>query len=257
MLTYNLLLFLITFIGGSMPLWLKDLNERRTNYLLAFSGSFLLSITLLHLLPETFEEMGHKAGLFLLAGFFIQLLIQRFTHGVEHGHTHVHVEHHHHEGHAHAHEHHAPHVHHIPLYSIVLGLSLHAFMEGIPLGFHYRLEGTQTSLYFAVGAHKLPEAMLLTSLMVNFKGRKHALALLVFFSLITPLASLLADVLGKKYFVMSQIVMWVVPVVAGAFIHIATTIFFESGTRQHMLTWRKTLAILLGVGVGLTTLLLE
>jgi len=258
MLLYNLLLLLITFLGGSTPLWFKGIDEQRTNYLLAFSGSFLLSITMLHLLPETFYDLGHKAGLFMLAGFFIQLLIQRFTHGVEHGHTHVHVEGHHHHDHAHHHHHdHSHSVRQIPLFSILLGLSLHAFMEGLPLGFHYRVEATQSSLYLAVAAHKLPEAMLLTSLVYNFKGRKQALITLILFSLITPAGSILADMLGKKYFLMSKIVMWIVPVVAGAFIHIATTIFFESGTRQHMLTWQKVLSILLGVSLGLTTLLLE
>lgn len=251
MLLHNLLLFFVTFLGGSFPLWFKALDDRKSNYLLAFSGSFLLSITLLHLLPETFEEMGHGAGVFLLAGFFVQLLIQRFTHGLEHGHAHVHVD----DEHSHSHSH--SHVHRIPLFSILLGLSLHAFMEGIPLGFNYRLESTHESLYLAVGAHKLPEAMLLTSLVLNFRGRRQALLMLLLFSSITPAASILADVLGKKYFLMSQIVMWVVPVVAGAFIHIATTIFFESGTRQHLLTWKKTLAILLGVGIGLATLMLE
>ena len=253
MLFYNLLLFLITLAGGSVPLWFKSIDEKRTNYLLAFSGSFLLSITLLHLLPETFEDLGHRAGVFILAGFFIQLLIQRFTHGVEHGHTHVHAEdpNHHHSHHTHTH------IHTIPLYSIVLGLSLHAFMEGLPLGFNYRFEATQTSLYLAVAAHKLPEAMLLTSLVLGFKGRKQALLMLIVFSMITPFASMLADILGKKYFSMSNIVMWIVPIVAGVFIHIATTIFFESGTKQHLLTRQKVLAILLGIGLGLTTILLE
>ena len=257
MLLYNLLLFVLTFIGGSAPIWTQGIDERKTNLLLAFSGSFLLSITLLHLLPETFGELGHSAGLFVLIGFFVQLLIQRFTHGVEHGHAHVHVT----DGHQHDHTHHHTHehadTHRIPLVSIVLGLSLHAFMEGLPLGFHYRHEATTSSLYLAVAAHKLPEAMLLTTLIANYKGRKNAMLLLCIFSLITPAASFLAATLGHQYLAMSKVVMWLVPVVAGAFIHIATTIFFESGTRQHMLTFQKTLAILLGVGLGLTTLLFE
>jgi zinc transporter ZupT len=253
MFLYNLLLFVLTLLGGSAPLWLKSIDEQRTNYLLAFSGSFLLSITLLHLLPETFEDLGHEAGLFVLIGFFVQLLIQRFTHGVEHGHTHVNVEDHHHHHHGDSHSH----AHAIPLMSVIAGLSLHAFMEGLPLGFNYRFEATEPSLYLAVAAHKLPEAMLLTSLVVHRKGRKSALLVLILFSFITPIASVLASFLGKRYLLMSNVIMWLVPIVAGAFIHIATTIFFESGTRQHMLTWRKTLAILLGVALGLTTLLFE
>lgn len=269
MFLFNILLFFITFLGGSIPLWVKGMNEKGTNYLLAFSGSFLLSITLLHLLPETFEELGgHKAGLFVLIGFFVQLIIQRITHGMEHGHIHVSADHNHHHHHHHHstvkedHHHHNHHSRHhqksqLPLLSILLGLSLHAFMEGLPLGFNYRMQATESALFLAVAAHKLPEAILMTTLVMSLRGKFPALVTILLFSLITPGAAILADFLGKRYFHMSSIVMWMIPVVAGAFIHIATTIFFESGTKQHMLTWQKTIAILLGVGAGLATLLFE
>jgi zinc and cadmium transporter len=258
---YNLLLFLITVAGGSLPLWSKAIDENRTNYLLAFSGSFLLSITMLHLLPETFRDLGHNAGFFILVGFFVQLIIQRMTHGVEHGHTHVHVEGH--DTHSHNHTHTHQHTHNtslqstVPLFSIILGLSIHAFMEGLPLGFNYSEPGTTSSLYLAVAAHKIPEAMLLTSVVYSVKGKKVAFYNLVFFSMITPAASVLSELLGQRYFALSRVVMWFIPIVAGAFIHIATTIFFESGTRHHMLTWKKIISIILGVGIGLTTLLFE
>lgn len=239
---YNILLFALTFAGGSIPLWLKGLDDRRMHYLLAFSGSFLLSITFLHLLPETFDSLGGKAGIYILGGFFLQLIIQRITHGVEHGHAHVS-----HDGHHHA----------IPIASIVAGLSLHAFMEGLPLGFNYRMEATEPSLYLAVAAHKLPEAMLLTTLVAGQGGRRKAAIILFFFSLVTPVAGVLATKLGTHYLFMSRLVMVLIPIVAGAFIHISTTIFFESGTRQHMLTRSKVAAIVLGIGLGLLTLVFE
>ncbi|RYE23767.1 MAG: hypothetical protein EOP51_09510 [Sphingobacteriales bacterium] len=239
---YNILLFLITFAGGTVPLWTKGLGDKQMHLLLAFSGSFLLCITFLHLLPETFEELNGQAGLLLLAGFFLQLLIQRFTHGVEHGHVHVHPN----NG-----------EHHIPLTSILVGLSVHAFMEGLPLGFNYRIGATTPSLYMAVAAHKIPEAMLATMLVSATSGRSKALGVLFWFSAITPLASLLATMLGHKYYFMSHAIVMLIPVVAGAFIHISTTIFFESGTKQHMLTWQKIGAMVLGVGIGLATLIFE
>lgn len=245
---FSLLLFIVTLAGGSVPLWLKTPDEQRTNYLLAFSGSFLLSITLLHLLPETFELLSARAGIFLLTGFFLQLFIQRITHGIEHGHAHFHTGNTADKDHNHA---------HIPLFSMLAGLSLHAFMEGLPLGFHYRSAGTASSLYLAVAAHKLPEAMLLTTIVARYYTKKKAFFTLLFFSLVTPFAAALAVFLGEKYFAISKVVTWLVPIVAGAFIHISTTIFFESGTRQHKLIWQKLIAIMLGVGIGLTTLLIE
>lgn len=210
------------------------------HYLLAFSGSFLLSITFLHLLPEAFGEHNMITGMLLLAGFFLQLLIQRFTHGVEHGHNNI-----------------APHHHHqISLMPILIGLSFHAFMEGIPLGIPYGKDATGTSLYLAVAAHKIPEALLATSLVVHLKARKKGLIFLLLFALITPLSSLLTSIMSGNYN-MAGVVNLMLPIVAGAFIHIATTIFYESGTKQHVLTLKKTLSILLGLGIGLLTLLFE
>lgn len=239
-LYYNLALFTITFLGGSIPLLTKGLDDRRMNNLLAFSGSFLLSITFLHLLPETFNDLGSKAGFYLLAGFFVQLLIQRITHGVEHGHVHI-----------------EQHNHHVALTPILAGLSIHAFMEGLPLGFNYRFHATEPSLYLAVMAHKLPEAMLVTSLTLAVKNRRAAIATLLVFSAITPLAGSIAVQLGTSYHAIAKTVGVLIPIVAGAFIHIATTIFFESGTKHHMLTWQKTFAILAGVSLGLITLMFE
>ena len=253
MTLFNLLLFFITLIGGSIPLVVSNLNEKGTNYLLAFSGSFLLSITLLHLLPETFSELGgHETGALILAGFFLQLIIQRLTHGVEHGHAPTNNHHHHHH-HNHSHEHHS-HVDKLPITAIILGLSIHAFMEGIPLGFNYRMGATETALYLAVTAHKLPEAILLTALVISQKGKPRAFTILFFFSMITPFAALLATSFGHHYLHLSNIIIWMIPVVAGAFIHIATTIFFESGTKHHAMTVSKVLFILFGVCAGLLTL---
>jgi len=237
-LYYSLLLFIITLAGGSLPLWTKKTEGTGSAYLLAFSGSFLLSITFLHLLPETFTDAPGKAGYLLLAGFFVQLLIQRFTHGAEHGHTHLDE-------------------HHIPLTSILLGLSLHAFMEGLPLGFTYQDKVATPSLYLAVAAHKLPEAMLVVNLVMHTRSKGAARIILLLFALVTPVASLLTYFAGEHYEQAKGIIILLLPVVAGSFIHIATTIFFESGTKRHALNSRKTLAIIAGVCLGLLTLMFE
>jgi zinc and cadmium transporter len=239
MFAYNLFLFIISVLAGSVPLLFKGLDDKRMNQLLAFSGAFLLSITFLHLLHETFEELHSRAGIYLLGGFFLQLIIQRFTHGIEHGHAHT------------------DHKHQVPLMSILFGLGLHAFMEGLPLGFNYSGKATEPSLYLAVAAHKLPEIMLASTLVLNLKGKPAAILTLVIFSLLSPLGSVVASFMSHKYHFMMQTRTIIIPVVAGSFIHIATTIFFESGTRQHMLTWQKIAAIILGLGTGLLTLLFE
>lgn len=207
-------------------------------YLLAFSGSFLLGITILHLIPENIEVLGHHAGWLILSGFFLQQIIQRFTHGMEHGHLHTH-------------EHQALHV--LPVF---FGLGFHAFSEGIPLGTTYTDQNTLPSLYLAVALHKLPEAMLITSaVLFSTKSKNKAWLSMMLFATITPVASLLSYYIGNQFNIVADIVTYCIPVVAGSFLHIATTIFFESGTKSHEMNSKKWLAILLGVGLAMLTLI--
>ncbi len=244
LLLYNAALVALT-IGGGLPVLLRrgaGSGAAGTNLVLAASGAFLLGVTLLHLLPESFAEegAGTRVGGLLLAGFFVQLIVQRATHGIEHGHAHPP----------------APGTG-LPLASMVAGLGLHALMEGIPLGFNYRAAATGPSLFLAVAAHKVPEALVLTAVAAATVGKKKALAILTGFALLTPLGGAAATWLGQHYGAVARLREAAIPVVGGAFLQISTTIFFESGTRQHAVSARKIGAILAGVGAALATLLLE
>lgn len=241
LLFYALGLMLLTIIGGSVPLWSRSWSERRMNTLLTFSGSFLLGVTILHLIPETVALHNPWSGVLILVGFFLQQAIQRFTHGVEHGHAHL----------SESHKHHT-----YSLLPIFIGLSVHAFSEGLPLGASYNEEMTLPSLYLAVSLHKLPEAMLITSLVyARNRDRNKTWGALILFSGITPLAAMLTFYLGAHYSGVETFVTWCVPLITGSFIHIATTIFFESGTRSHDMNWTKWLIIILGIGLACTTMM--
>lgn len=238
-LLYSVTLFVITFAGGSLPLWKQRWKDAWMKYLLGFSGAFLLGITLLHLVPENIEHYGRKAGILILAGFFLQQIIQKYTHGVEHGHIHTH-----HDG--------VP----IAVMPVFVGLGVHAFSEGLPLGILYEDPATLSSLYMAVALHKLPEAMLVGSLAsYTAHSKNKAFLLVLLFAAITPLASLLSCYAGAHSHAIATVVEFCIPIVAGSFIHIATTIFFESGTKAHEMNWKKWLAILSGLGLALLTLL--
>ncbi len=242
MYIYFILLFIISLAAGLLPFYFKNITEKHLQLLLAFSGSFLLGITMLHLLPETFHEIGAKAGGFIFAGFFFQFLIQRFTHGVEHGHLHCHDGHEHSQG----------------LWAILIGLGIHAFLEGLPLGFEYHQEHTTSSVFFGVAAHKIPEAFTLGSLLLISKNKNKWLWVIIF-AAISPLAGLLANYFGhtKNFVFVEDAVSFLIPVVIGAFIHISTTILYESGTKHHEMSARKIAAIVLGVVLASVTLLLH
>ena len=55
---YSIYIFplLSVLLGYAVALFLKPKNKRNLKLLLAFSGSFLLSLTVMHLLPEVYES---------------------------------------------------------------------------------------------------------------------------------------------------------------------------------------------------------
>ncbi|PUZ30386.1 Zinc transporter ZupT [Chitinophaga costaii] len=242
--TYLIFIFIATLTGGIIALRAGKAGHFMV-YLLAFTGAFLFGITIMHLLPEVFAQLGSRAGIYVVLGFFIQVALAQLSHGMEHGHTHMATP----GGAGH---------HHIAIAPLLVGLSLHAFMEGLPLGFHYQDAAAIPSLMLGVALHKLPESLALMTVMVHGGVSKPRLwAILVGFGLVTPLAAILAWLLGQTFSVVADYLVYVVALVIGAFIHIATTIFFESGTRYHEISGRKVIAIAGGILLAFVTMIFE
>lgn len=99
--------------------------------------------------------------------------------------------------------------------------------------------------------------MLVSNLVLHLRGKGAARITLLLFALVTPAAALLTSFFGEHYEQAHSAIVLLLPVVAGSFIHIATTIFFESGTSMHALNSRKLLAIIAGVCMSLFTLMFE
>jgi zinc transporter ZupT len=241
---YLILILIATVAGGMIPMTVKRIHANFSIYLLAFTGAFLFGVIIMHLLPEVYHELGHQAGIYIVLGFFLQVFLQQLSHGMEHGHTHMPGE--------------QQHNHHISVAPLLLGLSIHAFMEGIPLGFRYEDQSALPSLMAGVAAHKIPEALTLITVMMHAnKKRADCWRILLAFALVTPLAAVLAGWLGSRFDIVQHYLLYVIALVVGAFLHISTTIFYESGTKHHELSRKKVLAIALGLLLAFLTLIFE
>lgn len=239
---YLILILLATVFGGMIPMLVRNIRPNLPIYLLAFTGAFLFGITIMHLLPEVYHELGHEAGIYIVLGFFIQVALQQLSHGMEHGHTHLPSGEH----------------HHVAIFPLLFGLSLHAFMEGIPLGFNYSDKSALPSLMAGIMAHKVPEALTLITVMMHAHQPKAKLWRILFiFALVTPLSAILAAQLGTHFEVITKSLIYMVALVVGAFLHISTTIFYESGTKHHELSGRKVIAITFGLLLAFVTLIFE
>ena len=91
-MSYFLLIFSV-FLVVILVLLIKP-NKNLTRLLLAFSGAYLLSVTVLHLLPEVYTVDANFtiSGIFILAGIILQSILESFSKGAEHVHIHIHTD---------------------------------------------------------------------------------------------------------------------------------------------------------------------
>ncbi|MGB5462103.1 MAG: ZIP family metal transporter, partial [Aureibaculum sp.] len=109
------LFFLIASVAiGVLLVFILKPTTKLIQLLLSFSGAYLLSITVLHLLPEVFESHQKNIGIYILIGILLQTVLEYFSKGAEHGHIHIH-----------------PYTKGVP-WLLFISLSAHAFLEGIP-----------------------------------------------------------------------------------------------------------------------------
>lgn len=235
-------LFIIILLGGCAMLggiavfFVKNSNHTNLKLILSFSGAYLFAITILHLLPDVYAgDQTHIVGLFILGGFILQILLEQFSQGIEHGHMHVHN-----------------HQQSFP-WGIMLSLCLHAFLEGMPL-----TAKNNQQLVYGIAIHHIPAAFALGSVLIgNHINRNKVIMLLMIFAAMSPLGYIFSFSLSNgNISSLGTYYPYIMGIVIGIFLHISTTILFEASV-DHKFTIRKTIAVLVGIGIALIGYFLE
>lgn len=250
-----LLLFFLVILSGLSVLLFKSANPKKIKLLLAFSGAYLLSLSLMHLIPEIYRSSPDqsKIGIFILIGFFIQILLEYFSKGIEHGHiTHSHKTHDHSSHGAHEKTHHPEELKGAFPFAVVASLCFHSFLEGMPLAPIVDKEDYFNQLLIGIVLHNIPISIVLMALLLQTTGStKKAFAWLCVFAFMLPFGAAFSYLLegnllsGIQYY--NQIIL---AAVVGIFLHISTTILFES-SENHRFNLLKFISILLGAGLAM------
>ena len=222
--TYALLLFLAAFIPGLITIFSKKPLKYHSEYLLVFAGTYIFSITILHLIPEIFSNTSHpeKMALFVLAGFFMQIFLDFLTSGIEHGHMHLQRKQ-------------SPGLSPVLL---MIGLTIHAVMDGSvlaqpPTGPLSIQSAGQTGLLIGILLHKGPAAAaLIIVLMWSVRNKTLLILLLLIFSFASPFGLWLGDVLTRSNGLGDETLLIIIALVSGNFLHISASIFIESDPRH-------------------------
>lgn len=219
MITY-ILPILSVIIGFLFVLIFKPQKKKNLKLLLAFSGAFLLGITIFEMLPEIFQQSHNNKtiSLFIVFGILLQICLEFFSEGAEHGHVHLHKE-----------DTQFP-------WMLFISLSLHSLIEGTPLNHH-------DSILYGIVIHKIPVVIILATFFMNSALKKSSIALfLALFALMTPLGTFFISEFPSLSDYSSQIMAMAV----GIFLHISTTILFES-SEGHKFNLVKLIVISIGL----------
>ncbi len=231
----GILLFLVAAIFGVFSFFLKDKIKPHIRTALSFSGAYLISICFLHLLPELSTESNANFGIFIMAGFFLQLVLDYFSGGIEHGHAHINQKK----------------IGKFPWF-VFLSLCLHAFLEAIPVN-HVHHESGLSSYLLGLIIHKAPIAFILTSLLIGYKlSKKVIIAGIVVFSLTAPLGLFFGNSIVNN----SDLFFQLLAISIGIILHLSTTILLESN-EEHKINFKKIVPMLLGASLGLATILIH
>lgn len=223
-------------LGGVIVTYLHASNKQKfIKLMLSFSGGFLLSIAFIHFVPDLYSSSTKNIGVYILVGFLVQLILEFFSGGIEHGHVHVH------KGQK------------MP-WGLFISLSFHSLLEGIPLGSQYNAHighhhhaHDGNSLLLGILFHQLPVAVALMTLLMNTKLTKtKAWFVLIAFALMTPLGLLVGSFTEGAINFDFNIVL---AVVVGMFLHISTTIIFETN-ENHKFNVMKLTSILIGCSLA-------
>jgi zinc transporter ZupT len=230
-------LFFTPLLAGLLVYFLPESRHRNYRLLLVFAGSYLFGITVVHILPELYRnsERVELIGLFVLAGFFLQQLLEYLTSGVEHGHIHAP-----HQGHVHHHQ-------QVSAIVLLLALCVHAFLEGAMLaqpatmGFQYDVN----AILLGIALHRAPAAFaLMTVLSFQLHARRKAVPYLAVFSVAAPVGLLISTYLSEAEVLTASGLTFLYALVSGNFLHISTTIVFESSPEHHFNALKLAVAIL-------------
>ena len=213
---------LAVILGFVLAFFTKKQKSWNTKLLLSFSGAFLLALTLFELLPEVYSHLDTKmTGLFIMGGILLQIVLELFSKGAEHGHVHIHKD-----------ETAFP-------WLLFISLCIHSFLEGFSIHDH-------NDMVFGVLVHKIPIATLITMFLMQSNYTKAQIgSFLLVFALMTPLGTWISH----NSMFLADYAHMINAVVIGIFFHISTTILFESG-EGHKFNLSKFVSIILGVGVA-------
>jgi zinc and cadmium transporter len=249
--------------GGALPLFA---SVRRSDLLLSFSAGVMLGAAFFHMLPEAVERGGSAAVPFVVVGFLVLYLLERFVlvhvcaepgpnrrlstagaplprpaHDHDHDHDHPH------------HDHGDPDgtgcdVHTLGLAAWV-GMSAHTLVDGFALGAASVTPELGVLVFLAILAHKIPNSFSLSAILLSEGySRAKAVVMNAAFALMVPVGAGLYVLLREAVHV-ERFTALALAASAGTFLHLSLSDILPDLHRSGTARWRLSAALVVGVAL--------
>lgn len=226
-LIYSALIFVSAFTGGILPLWVSPRGEKGLKLFVSLGAGLLLGMTFLHILPEVSERLPHLFGLYLLLGFLLLLIVERFimVHACEETHCDYHT----------------------VGVSAFLGLTLHGVIEGLALGTSIIAADIGPLVFLGILSHKLPAGFALTSILkLAHKTKKKILLFTFGVALSVPTGCFLSLLIIKTVH-LEKTAGILLSISAGTFLYISACDLLPELHRSNEEKMRRLLFFLIGI----------
>ena len=218
---YILIVFGVAVWAAAIPLG-RRIPDSVVRGITVFGGAFLLGVCFLHLVPEMASDSEDMLPFYaVLAGFLVQQLLDGLTAHAEHGHLES-------EGRRVKSGKRGAEV---GVTGLMIGLSLHALLEGMPL---VGVDGkVDRGLLLGIVIHNIPVALIMVGMMLELGyGFWRVLGLLLLFGAMSPLGSLFNIYVLQPDEGVLHIIQGLV---VGVLLHVSSSILFDH--KRNNFTW--------------------
>lgn len=225
--------FILIIVVGFVPLNWK-VKDMHLDLFLCFGAGVLLSAVFMHMIPSAIPALGPMAGAYVLGGYILMVLIEKFTIAHPCGEDHCANTHHH--------------IDKNLSWIAFFGLSIHSIVSGLALGIG--IEG-ETHLHIAVAmlaailVHKVPETLALVGLFVSSKWtKKRIIPVLFMYAVMGPMGILIGSRAGahSEYFLNIAMMFS-----AGTFLYLGSGDLLPYLHKKMRQQWLNIVAFILGL----------
>jgi zinc and cadmium transporter len=218
-------------VFGGAVIVQRSWERRYLRYFVALGAGFMLATAMVEMVPESLQLGGRKGALLVLLGY---LIVHLFEHTI--------TPHFHYGEETHADEF----VHSHKRMSVLFGLMIHSFFDGIAIASGFLISSWLGWIIFlAVFLHKIPEGFTVTSVMLASglsKGKSWFASVMLGFATV---AGVLTMAIGR------HAVGYGLPLAAGVTIYVAASDLIPEVNREPGVA----MAVVVFLGVGLLFLL--